>query len=127
MKGEEKRLAIKLAVECRQNGGTLEDAATAAGVNVSTIHRWKEKDARFAMQLRLARSQYKLGLIQQVKTRKPEFLLEKQFPKEFGKKAEELAEKPKFFTSTEDLAKRIHRLVNAKDYNFERDKQDYSG
>lgn len=42
-------------VECVRDGGSLAEAARAAGVSLSTVVRWRQADAVFNRQIALAR------------------------------------------------------------------------
>lgn len=112
MNAKELKAAKDEVIKCRRNGGSLKDCAAMGGIDVSTLYRWRD-DARFAMQLLQARTFYKMTLITATRARKPEWLLEKQFPKEFGKDQIESEDTTnKYFTSDEDLAARLVRLFN---------------
>lgn len=112
----ERQEAIKIILYHRSFGGSIEDCAEAAGIDQSTLHRWKKKDASFAGQLRQERAKYKIGLIRRVAVKKPDFLLEKQFSAEFGKKVG--LDEPKKDTTIpqttpEELATRLKRLLDS--------------
>jgi len=116
MTKEDKQSAIKLAIECRQRGGNLDDAANHAGIDRATLYRWRKEDASFATRLHQAWTAYKLSLIESVRQRKPEFLLEKQFPQDFGKASQDntITGKLHLEVSNEDLAERLFRLFNQR-------------
>ena len=112
MNAKELKAAKDEVIKCRRNGGTLKDCATMGGIDVSTLYRWRE-DAWFAMQLHQARTLYKMTLLMATRVRKPEWLLERQFPEEFGKNQTESEDAvKKYYTSDEDLAQRLVRLFN---------------
>ena len=59
----------KVILQKIENGMTLKDAAALAGIDESTLHRWKQKDASFASQILKAKIRYKEKLISIVNVR----------------------------------------------------------
>lgn len=84
MNANEKEIAQQRAIACRRRGGNITDCAVFAGVGRKTIYRWKLRDDTFDTSLSQAWREYKLQLISKVIERKPEYLLEKKFKKEYG-------------------------------------------
>jgi transposase-like protein len=66
-------------IQAAKQGMALNGCARIAGVDESTLHRWKDKYDDFAERLLRARAQGELKHIQSVNERGSQFLLERSF------------------------------------------------
>lgn len=69
------------------DGGSLADAAGMAGIHYHTLNNECKRDLAFAAQVKQAELKGKVSCIKDVKARKPEFLLERKWWKEFGRRS----------------------------------------
>ena len=104
------KMAREEAVKCRESGGSLDDCADMAGIDRTTLYRWKDKDASFATALHLARIKFKQSLIRAIRIKDPKFLLQKCFPDEYGDNPIH-GESQQYYTNDEDLIKQIRTYL----------------
>lgn len=110
MNNTEQKLAKDEALKVRRSGGTLSDAAAMAGVDRTTLFRWRKEDETFATNLRQVRRIYKISLIRKTREKRPWFLLERQFPNEFGQRLESKVVIHSSGDNT-DLAERVFNIL----------------
>jgi len=66
-------------LKAARSGVTLAGCARAAGIDESTLYRWRDKYPEFAAELRRARFEAELDLVDDVSDRGAQFLLERSF------------------------------------------------
>jgi len=66
-------------LEAAREGVTLAGCARAAGIDEATLYRWRDKHEEFAAELRQARFEAELDLVDDVSDRGAQFLLERSF------------------------------------------------
>jgi len=66
-------------LDAARSGVTLAGCARAAGIDESTLYRWRDKYDGFAEELRQARFEAELDLVDDVSDRGAQFLLERSF------------------------------------------------
>jgi hypothetical protein len=66
-------------LEAARKGVTLEGCARAAGIDESTLYRWRDKYDEFAEELRQARHEAELDYVDDVSDRGAQFMLERSF------------------------------------------------
>ena len=76
--------ARQRAIQCREDGGNLYDCAIAAGVTEDTLRNWRKDDLAFSADLEAALMRFKISLIKETKTRKPDVILERRWKEEYG-------------------------------------------